>query len=179
MGRERRVDPAAFFCAVTYGDRAAFLAAASSMSQLFGEEAGRLSPFPFDHTDYYEDEMGTGLQKFLVLYRKPRDPLELPSLKRATNALEASLSHEDGRRRVNLDPGYFTPAKVVLATTKDFSHRLYLGEGIYGELTLSARDGAFQPHPWTYPDYRQESVRQFLWRGRSLVLSQAPAAVEV
>lgn len=178
MDVARPAAPAAFFCAVTFGGTEGLESAALALRALLGDEAGRMAPFPFDFTRYYEREMGPGLRKTLVLYREPRDPSRLPSVKRSTCELERSLAAPDGRRRVNLDPGYLTPAKVVLATTKDFAHRLYLGDAIYGEVTLSARGGAFQPHPWTYPDFRQETVRQFLWRGRTLVTGRVPAGVE-
>ena len=78
-----------------------------------------------------------------------------------TNFIESDLS-TGGARRVNLDPGYMDAARVVLASTKDHAHRILLGKGIYGEVTLLYRDGAFRPLPWTYPDYREAATLAFL-----------------
>jgi hypothetical protein len=164
--------PALFFCALTYGEEGVARAAGAELNNILGAAAIDMAPFPFSFTNYYEEEMGTGLWKAVRIFSAPRDPQDLAEIKLQTNAIEAALAAPGGKRRVNLDPGYLTLAKVVLATTKDFSHRIYLRGGVYAEVTLSARDGAFQPHPWTYPDYRQESVRQFFWKARNLLAVQ-------
>ena len=169
MGTATRALRALFFCAITYKEDEAAKKAKAALEPIFGEASAEMRPYPFSFTRYYEKEMGEGLWKTFRLFSSPKDPSELARAKLATNAIEAALASKDGKRRVNLDPGYITLAKVVLATTKDFSHRVYLGEGIYAEVTLSAKGGAFQPHPWTYPDFQQESVRQFLWEARGLL----------
>lgn len=107
----------------------------------------------FTYTNYYEPEMGARLKRQFLSFRKLIAPDRLPEIKLFTNELERNFA-EEGRRRVNLDPGYLTGANLVLATTKNFSHRLYLGKGIYGEVTLIFKGGKFEPLPWTYPDYR-------------------------
>ncbi len=169
MGTATQALRAIFFCAITYKDDEAAGKAREKLGGIFGPAAVEMKPFPFSFTRYYEDEMGSGLWKTLRVFSSPKDPSEAARAKLATNAIEAELSSPGGRRRVNLDPGYITLAKVVLATTKDFSHRVYLGDGIYAEVTLSAKGGSFQPHPWTYPDFKQDSVRQFLWEARSFL----------
>jgi hypothetical protein len=88
----------------------------------------------------------------LVTFRPLIDPGRLAAIKRETNALEQRWTDE-GQRQVNLDPGYLSLSKLVLATTKDHGHRMYLGQGIYAEVTLRFQDGAFRAWPWTYPDY--------------------------
>jgi hypothetical protein len=107
---------------------------------------------PFDHTAYYAAEFGPGLMRQIVAFARLIDPAELPAIKLAANELESSWT-EGASRRVNIDPGYITLAKLVLATTKNHGHRIYLNEGIYAEITLRFRDGHFQPWEWTYPDY--------------------------
>lgn len=107
---------------------------------------------PFDHTPYYQPEFGAGLVRRIWTFAALIDPSELAAIKVRTNELEGSWA-DGGRRKVNLDPGYVSPAKLVLATTKNHGHRIYLGQGIYAEVTLQYRDGAFRPWPWTYPDY--------------------------
>jgi hypothetical protein len=106
----------------------------------------------FDHTDYYAAEFGTDLVRQIWSLERLIDPEALADVKVHTNELEQCWT-QDGKRRVNLDCGYVSMAKLVLATTKDYDHRLYLRRGIYAEVTLHFRDGAFYPWPWTYPDY--------------------------
>ncbi len=169
MGQATTAAGAIFFCAMTYGEQAAVESARTELGAFLGPAAREITPFPFAFTDYYKEEMGGSLVKTIRLFANPADPSILADIKLKTNALEARFSVQPGGRKINLDPGYLTLAKVVLATTKDFSHRIYLRDGIYAEVTLSARNGAFQPHPWTYPDYKQESVRQFFWEARELL----------
>ena len=95
------------------------------------------------------------MQRQIVSFQRLVVPSDLASIKRQTNELEWSLARED-ERRVNIDPGYVSLGKLVLASTKDHAHRLYLGQGIYGEVTLTYQRGRFRPWPWTYPDYADE-----------------------
>lgn len=171
----RRPAPTAFLCAVTYREAALAAQAEERLHGRLGEAVLRSAPLPFDHTDYYSDEMGEGLSKVLLCFGDLRDPGELPPVKRWTNTLEEQMA-DSGRRRVNLDPGYLTASKLVLASTKDAAHRLYLGEEIYGEVTLLYREGAFRALPWTYPDYRQDSTLHFLEGCRRWYLDKMKAA---
>ena len=90
----------------------------------------------------------------------------MPDIKLWTNALEQE-SAADGKRKTNIDPGYLARDKLVLATTKDFYHRLYLSKGIYGEVTLHFRQGSFRHFSWTYPDYKEEKLHEFLIKARA------------
>lgn len=171
MGKARPSQRVALICAVCSADTHAGETAEISLVEQWGPAALVQAPFPFDHTDYYEAEMGAPLSKHLVAFERLIEPEELPACKLSTNRLEEELS-KDGRRRVNLDPGYLTPARLVLASTKDFAHRIYLGGGIYGEVTLLYRKGAFTPLPWTYPDYRGPATLTFLKRVRSWYLDR-------
>jgi hypothetical protein len=111
---------------------------------------------PFVATRYYEREMGPQLRRQFLSFERLTGLERLADVKRHTNAIEQSFAvpeGADGRRRVNLDPGYVDSAKLVLATTKDRQHRLYLGHGIYAEVTLRFSGGRFVPWEWTYPDY--------------------------
>jgi hypothetical protein len=107
---------------------------------------------PFDHTTYYAREFGPTLVRRIWAFESLIDPAALPAIKCDSNQIEARWA-VDGNRQVNLDPGYVSLAKLVLATTKNHGHRIYLGQGIYAEVTLQYRDKAFRPWPWTYPDY--------------------------
>jgi hypothetical protein len=90
-----------------------------------------------------------------VTFGRLVDPADLAAIKQQTNDLEWSLAQGE-HRRVNIDPGYVSLGKLVLASTKDHGHRLYLGWGIYGEVTLTYQQGRFRPWPWTYPDYASD-----------------------
>lgn len=106
----------------------------------------------FDHTAYYAREMGPHLVRRIWAFEALIAPEALPSIKVESNQIETRWA-VDGKRQVNLDPGYVSLAKLVLATTKNHGHRIYLDQGIYAEVTLQYRDKAFRPWPWTYPDY--------------------------
>jgi len=125
----------------------------------------------FYYTRYYEKEMGWPLYRQFISFANLIDPGNLANLKLFTNSLEDELAVE-GKRRLNIDPGYLTPAKLVLATTKDRSHRIYLSGGIFAEVTLIRYRGSFMPLPWTYPDYRTEAYHQFFNKVRDICLEQ-------
>jgi len=155
---------------------AVFSRHAELMDQVVGQLVDRYGPiaarsprWAFEHTPYYEAVMGAGLMKELIAFERLIDPATIVEVKLDTNGLEEAVA-ADGRfaepRPVNIDPGYVAASKFVLATTKDYSHRLYLGRGIYAEVTLTYTSGRFQPCPWTYPDYREDAYRDFLQEAR-------------
>jgi hypothetical protein len=116
---------------------------------------------PFDYTNYYAQEMGTVLCRRFVSFEDLIKPESLPEIKQATNLLEEKFSVND-RRQVNIDPGYVCHAHLILATGKGYTHRPYLRDGIYADLTLIYTDGTYHPLPWTYPDYAaQETIAMF------------------
>jgi hypothetical protein len=128
----------------------------------------------FDHreTNYYERAMGTDLKKCFFALESLVDPADLVEFKLASNRWELDyqqLGRHAENRPLNLDPGYLTEAKLVLATTKDRDHRLYLNRGIYAEVTLHFQRGAWQPRPWTYPDYQRADYHEFFTRCREFL----------
>ena len=132
------------------------------LDRRFGTRERSYGPVPFSWTEYYRDEMGDNLQKMYFSYQNSIDRDLLPSIKLRTNAIERQFAQPDGNRSINIDPGYVARDKVVLATTKDFYHRLHLADGIYGEVTLHYRKGRFRYFSWTYPDFRDPEVLRFL-----------------
>jgi len=108
---------------------------------------------PFRYTRYYEAEMGADLRRRLVSFQNLIPPDTLPEIKLAANAMEAASADEQGRRRINIDPGYIALSHIILATCKGFSHRPYLRNGVYADLTLIFRAQSFQALEWTFPDY--------------------------
>ncbi|MFP4055592.1 MAG: DUF4416 family protein [Candidatus Brocadiia bacterium] len=175
MGDIREPRPVKLFVGLLAGREAWLGAAGERLAPCFGAVDLRSSLIPFDHTDYYEPQMGPGLLRQFVACQPLVDPGELATIKLRTNALEAELAEEleaDVPRPVNLDPGYLDDAKLVLATTKNYSHRIYIGQGIYAEVTLTWHHGAWQPTPWTYRDYRSEPYRAFFAEARARYLEQ-------
>ncbi|UCE53888.1 MAG: DUF4416 family protein [Desulfobacterales bacterium] len=107
---------------------------------------------PFDYTSYYEPEMGAPLYRRVFAFDKFIQQSDLAKIKHTTNQIEQKYSR-NGKRRVNIDPGYLLHERFVLASGKNYSHRIYIGDGIYADLTLIYHKGSFQKLPWTYPDY--------------------------
>ena len=138
-------------------DRALFEKAQKSLIKKFGK-ADFVSPlFDFDKTDYYEKEMGQDLKRSFVSFRDLIAPERLIKIKLFTNALEKKFSNDALARAINIDPGYVTLSKLVLATTKSFVHRIYMGRGIFEEVTLYYKGQGFLPGNWTYPEFRCET----------------------
>ena len=122
--------------------------------------------FEFDFTSYYETEMGKPLYRRILTLQSLIEQEDLADIKLATNEIERKYS-ENGKRRVNIDPGYMVPARFVLATGKDYAHRVYIGKRIYADVTLIYQQGQFQVLPWTYPDYAADVMRDYLDRVRN------------
>jgi hypothetical protein len=171
MGEEREPQPVKVFVGI-------LLALPPTLPELHALLEDQLGPIDtqshlleFDYTNYYEPEMGPDLKRMFLGFHRLASPNALVDLKLFTNRVEQTFVI-NGKRTVNIDPGYLTAARVVLASTKDFAHRLYLGRGIYGEVTLIYQKRDFQALPWTYPDYRSEAYRQFFRELRKGYMAQ-------
>lgn len=135
----------------------------------WGDIALRSENYAFEQTDYYQSTMGSGLQKVFFALAEPADPARLPEWKLQTNLWEEEYADSGAfaeSRPLNLDPGYLTLGKLVLASTKDFAHRIYLAHGIYAEVTLLYRHRRWQAHEWTFPDYSEGTYHAFFHRCR-------------
>jgi hypothetical protein len=155
MGTAREPEPVKFIASLFSADLALLEKAKEALSSRFGAIDFKSALLPFDHTDYYTAEFGPGLQRQIVTCAPLISMVDLPAIKRETNDIEWALTPAD-HRQVNIDPGYVSLGKMVLASTKDHAHRLYLDRGIYGEITLTYQRGRFRPLPWTYPDYASD-----------------------
>jgi len=161
-----------------------FSAAEQEMSAKWGPIDIQSQVMVFDFTRYYQKQMGDGLLRKFVSFVELIDPAELAQAKHQSNALENELAQtEAGRelavaRPINLDPGYVEPSKLVLASTKNYSHRIYIGESIYAECTLQFHQGKWESWPFTYPDYGSGKYDEFLTAVRGKLqeqqLSQKP-----
>ncbi len=121
---------------------------------------------PFDQTTYYEPEMGHMLHRRMLAFKNLIHQSQLAQIKLETNKIETEFGASN-KRTVNIDPGYLLLERLVLATGKNFSHRIYIGKGIYADLTLIYRRGRFESLPWTFPDYAGDQIQQFLQRVRA------------
>jgi hypothetical protein len=155
VGRIKQPLPVKLVVGMISGCADLFDAAEQALVVHFGPADYVSRRLPFVHTDYYAAEFGSELERRFVAFERLVDPGELARIKVLTNGLEEIWSGE-GRRRINLDPGYVSQAKLVLASTKNHGHRVYVGSGIYAEVTLCYRDKDFRVMPWTYPDYASE-----------------------
>jgi len=115
----------------------------------------------FDRTKYYAKEMGWPLYRRFISFKALAHPDQLVPLKLETNAIEKRYTL-DGNRKINIDPGYMSPERLILATGKNFTHRVYLSQGIYADLTLIFQKGCFKTLEWTYPDYADPETIGFL-----------------
>jgi hypothetical protein len=143
----------------------------------YGPVDHRSQVIPFEFTDYYAKEMGEVIDRQFVSFEELIDASRLPEIKLWTNGLEEQFASTSAgvKRPVNLDPGYLEHAKVILASTKNFYHRIYLGNRIFGEVTMHFRNNTYQFFPWTYPDYQSKDYQEFFLRMRQIYRSQLKA----
>lgn len=152
MGKPSLVKPVKLVVGFIFKDELMFEKAKKILSAKFGPFDFQSQILPFDKTNYYHKEFGSPLKKVFLSFKKLIDPSRLAEIKLITNRVENKLSKQ-GRRTVNIDPGYLDLARLVLASTKDYSHRIYLKKGIFAEITLFFKEGSFNPWERTYPDF--------------------------
>lgn len=166
MSTPKRPDPAKLVIGLFLNDKTIVQEVLASLEEKFGP-IEMISPwFDFDYTDYYEKEMGSSLFRRVAVFKNLVEQDALADIKIATNEIEAAWA-SDGKRAVNIDPGYLVKSRFILATGKDFAHRVYVGKGIYADLTLMYKKGKFTDLDWTYPDYRGDAIKGFLEIARS------------
>jgi hypothetical protein len=179
IGGSKKVKP---FCGIIYSDNCIKDKAFAQLEARLGKIDSESKTVDFEQfTSYYNPEMGSGLKRLWISFEKLISADELAGIKVFTNAVEdgfAAVCSADSsaacaknkKRRINIDPGYITPANVVLASTKDFSHRIYIGSGIYAEVTTIYKKGSYEKLPWSYPDYMSKTSTDFLLKARSVLL---------
>ena len=158
MGKTKEPEPAKLFMSLIALEDDIFHQGVKDLHSALGEADRTSERFPFDFTDYYSKEMGSPLFRHFITFERLIPIPILPDIKRSTNHLEETYMTPHGDRRLNIDPGYICLEHVILATTKGYTHRPYLRDGIYADLTLIYQNKSFQPLEWTYPDYRQKGI---------------------
>ena len=165
MSQPQPPQPAKLIVGLFLNDRQLLPELAQALKTAFGA-IDMVSPwFAFDYTDYYASEMGKPLYRRMLVFEELIEQDALARIKCITNDLEHRYS-QNGKRRVNFDPGYLLYERFVLATGKNYTHRIYIGNRIYADLTLIYQQGQYRPLPWTYPDYADPDMRAFLLKVR-------------
>ena len=172
MSRPREPQPVKFIASILGADTRAIDQVIEKLQEKFGDIDYISDELNFDFTDYYEPEMGSGLQRRMISFTKLILPDELPGIKLATNKLEDEFTGPDNKRSLNIDPGYIALCHLILATGKAFTHRPYLRDGIYADMTLVYRGGRFQTLEWTFPDYGSEEMLKILTMLRARYFEQ-------
>lgn len=167
MGLIKKPVPVKLFVGMISAQDKLFDKASRLLEKKFSKIDLKSSVITFDFTAYYEKEIGENLLRQFISFEKLIDPGILASVKILTNKTEEKFCRKDDSRRINLDPGYITESNLILATTKGFQHRIYLGKGIFGEVTLRYQKGSFSPYEWTYPDYRTDKYIDFFMQVRT------------
>lgn len=165
MRRHSLPEPAILFAGILYRNEEYFSRAKLLLREKFGMILMESRALEWNCSEYYRKELGWPIIRKFLFFKDRMNQLDLPDIKLATNELEDELSTEGGRN-INIDPGYLTLSKVVLASTKNYSHRLYLGKGIFGEVTLVHVGGRYRPHLFTYRDYSDDSCRRIFEEAR-------------
>ncbi len=168
MGKPRIPSKALLFSGILYSNDSWYLKAFELLVSKFGEIAMCSPPITWDFSDYYKDELGDKIIRRFVFFKNLIEQNELSRIKIITNNLEELLA-TGNKRNVNLDPGYLTPAKIVLASTKDYSHRIYLNNGIYAEVSLIYKKNCFIPYLNTYKDFQDNRYIEIFMTARKLL----------
>lgn len=164
MGEISSHRPVLLICAMVSRYPDALSWAIAELEKRYGPAALASPVYDFTETSYYNESMGDDLKKQFVAFETLIQPNAIVDAKIATNDLEVdykSFSDAPEQRPLNLDPGYISEAKLVLATTKDRDHRLYIAKGIYAEVTLYFRQKVWCSSRWTYPDYQRPDFQTY------------------
>ncbi len=171
MSIPREPPPAKLIVGLLFRDFEIRREALAQLTALYGPLDFATRAEPFSYTSYYDREMGEGILRQVVSFQDLAAADALPRIKHQTNLIETRLS-SDAKRRINIDPGFLSEERVVLATGKNYTHRVYLRDGIYADLTLIYQKGGFRALPWTYPDYREANLLHYLGALRRKLIFQ-------
>ncbi len=169
MGAIKQPKDSLLFFGIMYSDERLAKKALAILIERYGEVAEESDEFDFYFTKFYQDEFGDGLKKRFVLFGKPIARGELSEMKVFGNEVEGTFA-KDGKRMINLDPGYVTEHNVVLASCKEFPHRVYIGNGIYAEVEMMFKKDGVEYPAYAYSDYKTELAKKFFLDARKRIL---------
>lgn len=173
MGKIRKHPPVKFISGFIIAEPKVLKEVKQKMIVQFGDIDFQSELLPFDYTDYYKPEMGENLMRKFVSFEPLLNPEDIVQAKLFTNDLESEFFFPNtANRMINIDPGYITAGKLLLATTKDHAHRIYLRDGIFVEVTLRYRNNTFVPWEWTYPDYKTKTYITIFNQIRNIYMRQ-------
>ncbi len=167
--------PVKLICGILAADTRCLDAARTAFMEDYGSADIISTIYPFDMTGYYHQQAGAEILRQFISIENPIDPGQLASIKHQTNRIEQELAASlktPYPRPVNLDPGYIEPSKLVLASTKNFAHRIYIGDSMWAEVTLTYNKGLWQVYPYTFPDFKSGRYNDFLSQVREKLVSQ-------
>lgn len=169
MGKINTPQPVKLICGLIAAGNEILTNTKEYLKTIFGKIDIESDIIPFNFTSYYEKEMGTNLIRCFISFEELIIPERLAEIKLQTNQIEYEFARDKslGLRNINIDPGYIEPSKLVLASTKNFAHRIYIGKGIYAEITLIFRKNGIEFMKWTYPDYKTDTAVNFLLSARN------------
>lgn len=175
MGRILEPEPVKLFAGIITSLPEILAEVECDLSTFCGPSDLKAGPFPFDFTHYYDKQMGTPLFRWFLGFRDLISPAGLAAIKIRTNGLEALAAgrYPQAARPVNIDPGYVEQSKIVMASTKNYFHRILLADGIYAEVTMHYEGGRWCSFPWTYPDFRSGRYDAFFTELRRIYRAQA------
>jgi len=171
LGKVKPPQKAKLICGMISSDIDLFESISAELVGKYGEIDSKSDIMEFTETDYYKKEMGDGLKKFFVSFKELIEPSDIADVKLFTQELEEKKS-SNGKRTINLDPGYIDEAKLVLASTKDNQHRIYIGKSIFAEITLRYKGNSFSSWEWTYRDYKREEYINYFIKVRDIFRRQ-------
>jgi len=163
--------PVKYFIGALFSDKNLLAEALRRAENIYGAADLVSADFPFTQTNYYTSEMGSPIFRRFISFSKLFSPDFLASAKIHTNSIEDDL-RLDGLRKVNLDIGYVDYDKVVLASAKYGIHKIYLGQGIYADLTLHYVKGHYQPYDWAFQDFELPDYHSFFLKMREIYKQQ-------
>jgi hypothetical protein len=169
MAKIKPPEPSLLFTGILYVDDAILTQVKNNIVSDFGPVLFESPSLPWDYSSYYREELGSPTFRQFVFFKNLIDPGSLVDIKLKTMERENELALE-GKRRVNLDPGYLMLSRIVLASAKNYAHRIYLGKGIYGDATLlyNEKEATFKPHLFTYRDYQEKSCIDMFLKARKM-----------
>ena len=174
MGKIKKPRPEKLICGFIYKEEEVLKESKNILIKECGPIDYESPVIPFRHTDYYNAETGEGLCRAFISFEKLVCPSKLADVKIFTNETEEKFYYPGTeKRKINIDPGIMSLPKLVLASTKNFYHRIYIGKGIYAEATLKYRGKKFEPFEWTFPDYASDEYEEILLKIRGIYASQA------
>lgn len=177
MWELKKTEPVKLLIGILATDKHSLTFAVDAIIAQFGQADFYSDIWPFTQTTYYKDQTGENILRQFLTIEKLIDPEQLSQVKHQTNKIEQDIAGQLAEiagfpRPINLDPGIIEPSKLVLASTKNFSHRIYIGNQIYAEITLTYNKGIWKDFVFTYPDYKEAEYHKFFSKVRTRLTEQ-------